>query len=309
MTIPASGPTPTQPPSPPQTAPPSVSLVICTQHRPYELRQCLQALQRLTTRPSEVLVVDNTAGDPATEEAACSAGARYVVEPVSGLSRARNTALAASTSEIVAFIDDDARPEPDWLEHILEPFSDPAVAVVTGKVQTPASSGNDPESALLRRISSREHQWFEMVTFGGLGLGSNMAIRRSACPPRPLFDVRLGRGAPFQIAEESFAFAVLIDRGFEGVFTSAARVCHPPMRRANVEQETRNSLVYWMLLFAEFPRHRTDLIRFLLWRLRRKPLTWPRDPQGPGEIVSAPWSVKLKAALAAFFLFLRTPRS
>jgi cellulose synthase/poly-beta-1,6-N-acetylglucosamine synthase-like glycosyltransferase len=61
-------------------------------------------------------------------------GVRYVVEPLVGLSRARNRGARACDSEIVAFLDDDALPEPEWLSGLLREFEDPLVMAVTGRI-------------------------------------------------------------------------------------------------------------------------------------------------------------------------------
>ncbi len=44
-----------------------------------------------------------------------------------GLSSARNTAIARSRGEYIAFIDDDAVAHDQWLAHLLSAFDDPAV--------------------------------------------------------------------------------------------------------------------------------------------------------------------------------------
>ena len=58
-------------------------------------------------------------------------------------------------------------------------------------------------------------------------------------------------------------------------------------------------------MFSEFPGSRLDLLRFLFRRMRRKPLTWPRDAPDPGEIVTSGWRVLLAASLSAVLLFFR----
>lgn len=254
-----------------------------------------------------MVVIDNTFGDEAAQRIATDRGARYLIEPLVGLSRARNRALFECATDIIAFLDDDAVPDQKWLQHLIEPFADRKVAAVTGRIKTPDSTSNGA-SAQPRVVNSQVPQWFEIVTFGGLGLGGNMALRRSACNGKKVFDERLGRGAPFQIGEESFAFAWILSRGFTAVYTPQAVVSHPPMSRASVGEEARNSIAYWLLLCSEFPRHRLDLIRFLVRRLRRKPLRWPRDPQEPGEIITANISLKLRAAFSGALLYWRTPK-
>jgi cellulose synthase/poly-beta-1,6-N-acetylglucosamine synthase-like glycosyltransferase len=94
-------------------------------------------VSRLDPKPDEVLVVDNTEGNPETEEATTDFGARYTIEPVIGLARARNCGLAESNTDIVAYLDDDAVPERDWLGLLLAPFEeDDNLAATTGRVIT-----------------------------------------------------------------------------------------------------------------------------------------------------------------------------
>lgn len=290
------------PPIPNNVPKPSVSLVICTCNRADNLKQCLDAVAKLSPSADEVLVVDNTLGDPAARSVSESAGVRYLVEPSPGLSRARNRAMAESACEIVAFVDDDALPQSDWLAHILAPFADSQVAAVTGETVGPGATGQPGPS---RVVSKAVPRWFEIANFGGLGYGTNMAIRKNLRPAATFFDVRLGRGAPIWIAEENYAFAQLIAAGYTAVHVPAALVVHPVKRR-NIPDEATISFAYWLLLFFEFSGHRRDLISFLSRRLRRKPLTWPRDPDGPGEIMSSGWRLKLKAAIAGLALYLKT---
>jgi len=89
--------------------------VICTRRRPAFLTRCLSAVARLDPAPSEVIVVDNSPGDHQTRELAQKFGARYTLEPKAGLSRARQRGLAESKTEEVAFLDDEAVPERNWL--------------------------------------------------------------------------------------------------------------------------------------------------------------------------------------------------
>jgi cellulose synthase/poly-beta-1,6-N-acetylglucosamine synthase-like glycosyltransferase len=255
-----------------------------------------------------VLVVDNSSGDAQTERLAREAGADYVVETLPGLSRARNRGLRESRTAIVAYVDDDALPRKDWLGAILGPFADEQVAAVTGNT----ISSPDGEAASLgrptRSLSSVNPLWFEIANFGGLGFGTNMALRKRFCASESLFDERLGRGALIWIAEESHAFTQLLARGLVAVHVPAAIVLHPDKPR-DVEKEATASFAYWLLLFREFPEHRRDLVRFLLRRLRRKPLSWPRDPLGPGEIINSGFALKVKAAFAGFALFLKAGQS
>ncbi|MGH9590932.1 MAG: glycosyltransferase, partial [Terracidiphilus sp.] len=228
----------------------------------------------------------------------------YVVERATGLSRARNRGLAESSSEIVAFIDDDALPSEDWLEQILAPFADPQVASASGSIAPPGAPRN-LASAPARIAGNNDPQWFEMATFGGMGWGANMAVRKSVSSVWKGFDVRLGKGAPLRIAEEGHAFASLLALGYRAAYVPAAVVYHP-VKPWDARQESVSSFAYWLLLLFEFPGHHLDLIRFLLRRLRGKKLTWPRDPQECGEIISSGWLFRLRAGLAGTLLYFRS---
>lgn len=286
----------------------TVSVVVCTRNRPACLRVCLNGLARLNHAPDEVIVVDNTAGDKEAEAVAQEFGAVYLVEPEPGLSRARNRGLAESHSEVVVYLDDDATADPQWLGLLLEPFADPQVAVVTGRIVRADILPVNQTRQEPRILSNKDPEWFEIATFGGLGLGSNMAFRRSACAGGTIFDERLGRGAPFEIAEEHYAFALLLSRGSIAVHLPDAIVFHPPGKQGDIKHEARNLIAFSMLLLAEFPDRRIELLQFLFRRMRRKPLTWPRDSPDPGEIITSGWLVLVQASLSAVLLYLRTKR-
>jgi len=96
-----------------------VTVVICTRRRPAHLRRCLSAVTLLLPAPTQVIVVDNSHGDADTEKVAREFGARYTLEPKAGLSHARKRGLDECETEAVAFLDDDAIPQPDWLGTLL----------------------------------------------------------------------------------------------------------------------------------------------------------------------------------------------
>ena len=93
-----------------------VTVVICTRRRPVLLTRCLAAVTRLHPAPTQVIVVDNSQGDAETEKVAREFGVRYTLEPKAGLSHARKRGLAECKTDSVAFLDDDAIPQPEWLD-------------------------------------------------------------------------------------------------------------------------------------------------------------------------------------------------
>lgn len=286
---------------------PTVSIVVCTRHRNDLLLECLDSISRLQPGPDELMVVDNTAGDEATRSIAMRYGARYVAEPITGLSHARNRGWSETQCEIVAYVDDDAVVDSRWLDALLQPFGDARVALVTGETVASTDQVEQNRHRPARYLSEEDPLWFEMATFGGLGGGGNMAMRRNSCPNSHPFDQRLGRGAAIHIAEENYAFATLLARGHRAAHVYQAMIVHP-VKPFRVEQEAAASVAYWLTLFSDFPGHRLDLVQFLGKRLLRRPLPWPRDPQIPGHIIASGWRVYIKASLSGVWLFLRSRR-
>jgi glycosyltransferase involved in cell wall biosynthesis len=96
---------------------PFVSVIVCTRHREERLSQCLASLcaQTAARRQFEIIVVDN--GDRALLRA-LPPGVRSIREEKVGLGAARNRGWRAARGAWVAFVDDDARAAPDWVEQI-----------------------------------------------------------------------------------------------------------------------------------------------------------------------------------------------
>src|SRR3989441_8431471 len=164
---------------------PSCSVVICTRNRPAQLDQCLEAASRLTYPKFDVLVVDNAPTDTRSRDVASRWGVRYVIEPEPGLSRARNRGARACDSEIIAYLDDDAVPEPEWLSGLAQEFVDPLVMAAAGlvlplRVETEAErlcvaiGGAESGSKERLVVDSQVPLWFEIANFGGIGIGANM---------------------------------------------------------------------------------------------------------------------------------------
>jgi cellulose synthase/poly-beta-1,6-N-acetylglucosamine synthase-like glycosyltransferase len=275
---------------------PSCSVVICTRDRPEKLEQCLEAVARLNYPRVDVLVVDNAPSDSRTRQLAARWGVRYLVEPVAGLSRARNCGARACDTEVIAFLDDDAIPEPEWLSALAAEFQEPLVMAVTGRT-LPLSIETDAERLFARlggfesggeerlAVDRQSPFWFERANFGGIGNGGNMAFRRRAFDLWPGFEERLGRGAIVFAGEEDHAFFTLIDRGYRVVYTPHAVARHPvprtmPELRAFLLRNLSAATAYMTFLFVEEPRYRWAVIRYVAEALRGKRRAW--RPPLPG---------------------------
>src|SRR3989449_3356995 len=110
---------------------PRVSVIVCTYNGSRTISECLDALTRLDYPDYEVIVVDDGSTDGAAAIArryAC----RLIQTENRGLSSARNAGLGAATGEIVAYLDDDASPDPHWLTYLAATFLSSSHAGVGG---------------------------------------------------------------------------------------------------------------------------------------------------------------------------------
>ena len=121
---------------------PTTSVVICayTDRRWDDIAAALRALTLQSPPPAEtVLVVDHNDAlltRARTELLPAHPGLRIVANArENGLSGARNTAIELCTSEVLAFLDDDATPDARWLAELVAPFADPAVIAVGGRAE------------------------------------------------------------------------------------------------------------------------------------------------------------------------------
>jgi O-antigen biosynthesis protein len=100
---------------------PEFSVLVCTHNGSRTIEQCLQGIAALNYPNYEVIVVDDGSTDQ-TPEIVKHYDVRLIRTANDGLSSARNRALAAANGEYVAYIDDDAIPDPDWLSHLADTF-------------------------------------------------------------------------------------------------------------------------------------------------------------------------------------------
>ena len=112
----------------------SVSVVINTYDRAFCIGNTLDALLNLHYSNFEIIVVNGPSKDATAEVLSEYPSIRVERCPESNLSMSRNIGIRAAAGEIIAFIDDDGIPEPEWLDRLVVGFDDPEVAGVGGPV-------------------------------------------------------------------------------------------------------------------------------------------------------------------------------
>lgn len=217
---------------------PKISIIICTYNRSVLLLKTLQSLLSLENlQLAEVIVVDNHSKDDTaavTKNFIATEGAemdiRYLLEPVQGLSAARNTGILASKSPIIAFLDDDAIPCRTWITTIVDSFEQhPEVMAMGGKI-APIFESKRPEWLIkpfelpytIVDLGERVREYPKRLH----PCGANMAMRKTVFDIS-LFPLELGRkGDSLLSGEETWLFGQLQKEGHSILYHPQMAVDH-----------------------------------------------------------------------------------
>ncbi|MBA2605307.1 MAG: glycosyltransferase, partial [Acidobacteria bacterium] len=119
---------------------PEISVVVCSYNGSQTIRDCMEGLQKVEYPNFEVIVVNDGSTD-SLAEIVSQYPVRLINTPNRGLSSARNTGMRAANGEIVAYIDDDAFPDPHWLQYLAHAFTNSTHAGIGGPNISPAGDG------------------------------------------------------------------------------------------------------------------------------------------------------------------------
>lgn len=222
---------------------PTVSVVICAYslERWPELAAAIESIVEGDEQPDEIIVVADH-NSTLLERMRAEFPHVLAVENTGprGLSGARNAGIARATGEVVAFIDDDAVAEREWLGLLRACFLDGSVAGAGGSVE-PEWSGRRP------RWFPEEFDWVVGCTYRGLPeetapvrnlIGANMAVRRHLFDLVGGFEPALGRGGANTMGCEETDFFIRARRSARDsvlLLEPAARVRHRvPMERQSI---------------------------------------------------------------------------
>ena len=122
---------------------PKVSVVVCTYNGAPTIDETLRHVARLNYPDYEIIVVNDGSTDATRRMVGKhkTRGVRLISTSNRGLASARNAGLAAATGEIVAYLDDDAYPDPDWLLYVATAFRDMEYGGFGGPNIVPADDG------------------------------------------------------------------------------------------------------------------------------------------------------------------------
>ncbi|HEX3040681.1 MAG TPA: glycosyltransferase [Solirubrobacterales bacterium] len=227
---------------------PSVSVVVCTHNGQRTLDECLARLGDLTYPDYETIVVNDGSGD-ASAEIARRHDATLIQTEHRGLGHARNKGIEAARGEIVAFLDDDAYPDADWLHYVAALLRANGHAGVGGPNIPPEDDGfiaecvaAAPGGPIHVLVSDREAEHVP---------GCNMAFRKDVLEEVGCFDER------FEAAGDDVDLCWRLQKANRTLgFSAGAVVMH--RRRDSIRRYLRQQYGYGKaeaLLERKWPSH------------------------------------------------------
>ncbi|MEC4984003.1 MAG: glycosyltransferase [Oscillatoria sp. PMC 1068.18] len=214
-----------------------ISAVICTHNREEYLGAAIDSLLAQDFAEYEVIVVDNASSDrtrAVVEARLADPKLKYVYEPVTGLSVARNTGAKAASGEIIAYLDDDAVATPSWLSALIAPYQqNERLAIAGGKVTLilpPGATYPQWLSTELAGCLGAYDLGNELVYITNPGLtprGLNYSIRRTFLEQVGGFDINLGRvGKNLLSNEEVYMTELALKQNWQVAYLPKALVAH-----------------------------------------------------------------------------------
>ena len=181
-----------------EAGPPTVSVVICafTFERLAEIGAAIESVRSQSFPAREIILVIDHHPELLAESRSRWPDVRVLPNRERrGLSGSRNSGVAGSSGELVAFLDDDAAAAPGWLETLTDAYRDPVVLGVGGTVRPIWRKGRP-------RWFPPEYDWVVGCSHSGMPhqraavrnlIGANMSFRREVLVEAGGFAHELGR--------------------------------------------------------------------------------------------------------------------
>ncbi len=259
-----------------------------------ELIRCLQS-QYYPSGQVEYLLVDNNSSDH-TAVILQKAGQDFQSQGlnlrpltearIQSSYAARNTGIRAATGEILAFTDADCRPTPGWINTLIQPFTDPEVAIVAGEIVAL------PGKTLLEQYADSQDTLSQKHTlahpFYPYGQTANLAVRRQVLEQVGLFRPYLTTGG-----DADLCWRIQQQAGGQLQFAPAAIVQH--RHRATLQELQSQWRRYGRSNRYLHELHGVDLTRDLTsreyfyrlsrWLLKELPVTGAKAIAGQGKFI------------------------
>jgi glucosyl-dolichyl phosphate glucuronosyltransferase len=260
----------------------NVSIVVSTysEDKLDSVLDCVKSLMKQSVLPYEVfLVVDPRPSLAEFFENKLPDDVRVVMSSGFGLSNARNAGVKVARGDVVAFIDDDAVADGNWLRNLVQSYDDPEVLGVGGYAR-PVWEGGSP------KWFPEELNWIVGCSYKGLPeqrslirnpIGCNMSFRRSVFDAVGYFRTDVGRFGKILLAGEEPELSMRISLKFPNsriIYDPSAVVYHSvPRGRRKLTYFFRRSFYQGISIALFMPRDTTartslstenDYLKYLL---------------------------------------------
>jgi GT2 family glycosyltransferase len=244
------------------------SLIIPTYNRGDVLLETLEMAVRQEYDAYEIIVVDQTQSvDSRLQRYLSAAGdrIRYIHLQEPNLPAARNAGIRAAKGDIILFVDDDVRIEPDYLAAHVRNYEDPAVGGVMGAL---VQAFNQPGQEYLNRLSTWPAGHWPLFTIApgprrDVGIvnwliGCNASYRRRALIDVGLCDERFSGGAWCEDADLSMRIG---RAGYTLLLDSRIKLIHLELASGGCQNRDAAALEA-----AAF--HQVQLYLYCIWKNR-----------------------------------------
>lgn len=198
---------------------PKVSLYIPCYNAQEYIDKCLEGILRQTYPIDEILVIDDSPTDETAEIVS-----RFPVTLIQrreklGLPSARNAAFRQARNDFVAALDADSVPEPEWMERLMENFTEGNIVGVGGRL---IEKYTDAIADRWREVHMKQHWGEEKITNPIFLFGSNGIFKKEA-----LLKVGLFNEKKYRISYEDVDISLRLKReGYKLVYEPQAQVYH-----------------------------------------------------------------------------------
>ena len=245
----------------------AITAAVCTYGEAPHLLRALASLAEQEAPDGlalEILCVDNNSAPRTALPEPLASRVRVIHEPVAGLSRARNAAVAHARGDAIAFLDDDAVAQPGWAAALARAFETTGAWCVGGRV-LPEWPGEEPlwlDEGLRYLLGLLDLEGDTRPLRGPvLPCGANMAVRRFAFDRVGLFRESLGRKPGSLLSGEEIDL-------FRRAIRAGGTVAYAP-------DAVAHHIVPLSRLSPEFLRRRAWWEGNTLARLDRLSQSWP----------------------------------
>lgn len=233
-----------------------ISIIICTYNRFQYLEQALESLQTQTIGKNnfEILIIDAGSSNKMSDiirKFSFFLPIRFISAPHTRLSEARNLGIQNASGDIIAFLDDDAIADPEWLAQIQQSFQQNEQRIC-------ASGGKSLllcETPLPHWVNIEMLQFLGQLDYGNAGLfmdapnqnpvGLNMAFKKKTFDQIGLFNTQLGRSEGNLLSNEEIEFFQKMRRKNLKIYYNPKMSVHHQVMKERITKKFFYQRYYW----------------------------------------------------------------